>query len=103
MSGRATPMMDVSMMTMNCASAMTARAIQRRGLTAVGMRVSLGPSAPVSGWVDAWTDALLTAGVGARGGPRRALVAARAGASPAAAHTRAGRPATVGTDGHQTA
>jgi hypothetical protein len=30
-SGRATPMIDVSMMTMNCASAMTARADQRRG------------------------------------------------------------------------
>jgi hypothetical protein len=29
-SGRATPMIDVSMMTMNCASAMTARASQRR-------------------------------------------------------------------------
>jgi hypothetical protein len=37
MSGSATPMMLVSMMTMNCASAMTARAVQRRGLTAGGM------------------------------------------------------------------
>jgi hypothetical protein len=30
-SGRATPMIDVSMITMNCASAMTASADQRRG------------------------------------------------------------------------
>jgi hypothetical protein len=31
MSGRATPMIDVSMITMNCVSAMTASAVQRRG------------------------------------------------------------------------
>src|SRR4051794_7892482 len=34
--GRATPMIDVSMMTMNCARAMTASAAQRRGC-AVGI------------------------------------------------------------------
>jgi len=42
MSGKATPMMEVSAMTMNCASAMTARAVQRRGLSAGCMRFSLG-------------------------------------------------------------
>ena len=63
MSGSATPMMLVSMMTMNCASAMTARAVQRRGLTAGGMTFSLG-RAPRRR--DGWTGALLTAAPGAR-------------------------------------
>jgi hypothetical protein len=43
-SGSATPMMEVSMITMNCASAMTARADQRRGF-AVCMRVCLSQAA----------------------------------------------------------
>jgi hypothetical protein len=46
--GEDSPADGVSMMTMNCASAMTARAVQRRGLSAGGMS-SPGASAPVMG------------------------------------------------------
>ena len=77
------------MMTMNCASAMTASAAQRRGWTAGCIELfSFGPGADPCGL------RACRAGVrcaGARGGPSsRALDAARGRASTAPAHAGAG-------------